>query len=254
MTSRLAASLAAALALLAVAPAAHAATFQTGQMRFTVSGSWVNTGTATTSCDDPVTGDSKPVQYPASERVTFKGTSAGRINYRGLVGRSIFFERIGARPRVKVTVTRTATPPAGRCETEGKPDCGTRTLTGVANPEFSGPVRAGRAVRLTFDFARTATSFRFSDPFKACALPSSGPDWWGGAMSPVGDRFDFQSAALDVPAPKGFYSKRSRTFSGSATRRYKGDPGVTQGPATATLKMKVKVSRTGIRSQPAFGS
>ena len=242
------------LLLLAVAPAADAATFQTGQMRFTVSGSWVNTGTATTSCDDPVTGDSKPVQYPAVERATFKGTSAGRIGYRGLVGRSIFFERIRARPKVKVTVTRRATPPAGRCETEGKPDCGTRTLAGVASPEFEGPFRAGRPVKLSFDFARTATSYRFSDPFKACALPSSGPDWWAGAMSPVGDGYDFQSAALDVPATSGFYAKRRHTFSGSATRRYKGDPGVTEGPAKATLKMKVTVSRKVTKSQPAFGS
>ena len=248
------ATLLAAVALLAVAPAADAATFQTGQVRFTVSGSWVNSGTATTSCDDPVTGDSKPVQYPAGERVTFKGTSAGRIGYRGLVGRSIFFERIRARPMVRVTVTRTATPPAGRCETDGKSDCGTRTLTGVANPEFEGPFRAGRPVKLSFDFARTATSYRFSDPFKACALPSSGPDWWAGAMSPAGDGYDFQSAALDVPAPKGFYAKRRQTFSGSATRRYKGDPGVTQGPAKATLKMKVTVGRKVTKSQPAFGS
>ena len=211
MNSRLPVTLAAVLALLAAAPAAHAATFQAGQMRFTVSGSWASSGTATTSCDDPVTGDSKPVQYPAGERVTFKGTSAGRISYRGLVGRSIFFERIGARPKIKVTVMRTATPPAGRCDTQGTPDCGTRTLTGVANPEFEGPFRAGRPVRLRFDFARTATSYRFADPFKACALPAAGPDWWASAMSPVGNGFDFQAAALDVPSPRGFYAKCRRT-------------------------------------------
>ena len=252
MNSRLPVTLAAALALLAAAPAAHAATFQAGQMRFTVSGSWVSSGTATTSCDDPVTGDSKPIQYPSAERVTFKGTSAGRISYRGLVGKSIFFERIAARPRIRVKATRTATPPAG-CKPEATPDCGTRTLTGVANPEFEGPVRPGRPVKLRFDFARTATSYRFADPFKGCALPAAGPDWWAAAMGPVGNDFDFQAAALDVPSPKGFYAKRRRTFSGSVTRRFKGDPGVTIGSSTATLKMKVSVSRRVTRSQPAFG-
>ena len=220
-------------------------------MRFTVSGSWVASGSASADCTDPATGDSKLVSYPSTERVTFKGTSAGRISYRGLVGRSIFFERIGARPRVKVTVTRTATPPPG-CRPDATPDCGTRTLTGVANPQFEGPFRRGRPVRLRFDFARTATSYRFADPFKSCALPGAGPDWWAAAMSPVGSDFDFQAAALDVPSPKGFYAKRRRTFSGSATRRFKGDPGISQGPSTATLKMKVGVSRRVTKSQPAF--
>lgn len=252
MNSHLRTTLLAVAGLLAATPVADAATFQQGQMRFTVSGSWVASGVASADCDDPVTGDRK-VRFPAAERVTFKGTSAGRVGYRGLVGRSIFFERIGARPKVRITVTRSATPPAG-CQLENRPDCGTRTLTGVANPEFEGPVRAGRPVKLRFDFARTATSYRLSDPFKGCPLPSAVQGWWAAAMSPVGDDFDFQAAALDLPSPKGLYARRSRTFSGSATRRYKGDSGAGEGPATATLKLKVGVSRKVTKSQPAFGS
>ena len=222
-------------------------------MRFTVSGTWLNSGSATADCADPPTGDSKLVPYPSTERVTFKGTSAGRLSYRGLVGRSIFFERIGARPKVKVTVTRTATPPAG-CETDGTPDCGTRTLTGVANPEFEGPFRPGRPVKLRFDFARTSTSYRFSDPFNACALPSAGPGL-------VGRRDESGRRRLRLPVRRPGRAVDEGLLRQAPARRsparppaaYKGDPGIGPGPATATLRMKVGISRKVTKSQPAFG-
>jgi hypothetical protein len=238
----------------ALAAPAQAATYQEGKLGFTVSGSWVASGPASVDCSDKETGELRQVEYPVTERVTFTGRGSGRIGYRGIVGRSIFFNRIFARPKVTVSVSRTPGPPAG-CELSSPADCGPRSLSGVANPKFEGPLRSSKPVKLQFDFARTKSSFRFSDPFERCPGPAAGPDWWASAMNPVGgDGYDFQAAALDVASPRTFYRKRRQTFSGSATKRYKGDPGRGVRPSSATLKMKVGVTRTVTKSQPAFGN
>lgn len=241
MNSHLRIPLLALLLVGALAAPAQAATYQSGKLRFTVSGSWVHTGQNFVDCRN-AEGDLEPVKFAVTERVRVTGLSSGRIGYQGLVGRSIFFNRIYATPKVTVTVTRTAPRPA--CDDSREAwDCGSKTLRGVANPEFEGPFPFGTAVRLRFDFARTRSSFRFDDPFKTCPGPDNGPGWFAAAMTKATNPFDWQAAALDVPSPKGFYRKRRQTFSGSVTKRYKGDAGRGQGDASATLKMKVGIRR-----------
>jgi hypothetical protein len=245
------ATLLTAVALLAVAPAAEAATFQEGSMKFTVSGSWVTSGPTIVDCQDRSSGETTTLKPTITERVTFRSTSAGRVAYKGLVGRSIFFGRIGATPKVKLSVSRGPNPPAN-CSSSPAPDCGPKALAGVANPEFEGPLRMGGKVDLRFDFAKSPKSFRFADPFRQC--PEARPGWFAAALGNSGDAQGLQAAAIGNPSVKRLYGRRSQTFSGSATQRFKGDPGIGLGPSSATLKMKVKVTRKVTKSQPAFGS
>jgi len=247
------ATLLTAVLVLVVAPPAHAATFQEGRLKFTVSGSWVASGPTIVDCQDRSSGETTVLKPTITERVTFRSTSAGRVAYKGLVGRSIFFGRIGATPKVKLSVSRGPNPPAN-CSSSPAPDCGSRTLGGVANPEFEGPLRMGGKVGLGFDFAKSRTSFRFADPFRRCPEPGAGPGWFAAALGNSGDAQGLQAAAIGNPSVKRLYGRRSQTFSGSATKRFKGDPGIGLGPSSATLKMKVTVSRKVTKSQPAFGS
>ena len=223
-----------AVALLAAAAPASASTFESGSLSFGVSGSWVSTGAVTRSCNGA------DVSYSVTERVKIRGLSRGRIGYQGTVGKSVFFNRISKYPKVRLTVSRTTSPPGVICA--GNPlDCGTRTLNGLAKPEFSGPFRSSGRLDLHVVFARTRSASQFPDPFRECPLPDTGPGWFADAVDrPVGGSFDWQAKALGYPKPRGFYAKRSRTLKGTERR---------QG---ATLKLKMSLKRKIRVRKPSF--
>ena len=225
--------LAAALTLLAAAAPASASTFESGSLTFGVSGSWVSTGAVTRSCGGA------DVSYNVTERVKVRGLSRGRIGYQGTVGRSVFFNRIAKYPKVRLAVSRTTSVPLN-CP--GSPlDCGTRTLNGLAKPEFSGPFRSRGRLDLHLVFARTRFASQFPDPFDNCPLSDEGPGWFADAVDrPVGGEFDWQAKTLGYPRPRGFYAKRSRTLRGTEKR---------QG---ATLKLKLSLKRRIRVRKPSF--
>ena len=233
---RLLVPLAAALTLLAAAAPASASTFESGSLTFGVSGSWVSTGPVTRSCGGA---SNTELTYNVTERVKVSGRSKGRIGYQGTVRRSVFFNRIAKYPKVRLTVSRT-TSPAVNCA--GNPlDCGTRTLNGLAKPEFSGPFRSSGRLDLHVVFARTRAASQFPDPFRDCPLPDTGPGWFADAVDrPVGGTFDWQAKSLGYPKPRGFYARRSRTLKGSVRR---------QG---ATLKLKMSLKRKIRVRKPSF--
>ena len=230
---RLLVPLAAALALLAVATPASASTFESGSLSIGVSGSWVSTGSVTRSCGGA------EASYTVTERVKIRGLSKGRIGYQGTAGKSVFFNRISKYPKVRLSVSRTSGP-AAVC-TGPTPRCGTRTLTGVAKPEFEGPFRSNGRVELRLVFARTKASSPFPDPFPDCPLPDEGPGWFAKAVDrPVGSSYDWQAKTLRWPRTKAFYAKRKRTVSGTGRR---------QG---ATLKLKMSLKRKIRVRKPSF--
>ena len=221
------------LTALAAAAPASGSTFESGSLSYGVSGSWVSAGKVTRSCGGA------DATFTVTERVKVRGLSRGRIGYQGTVRRSVFFNRITKYAKVRLSVSRTASPPM---VCPGAPaDCGTRTLSGVAKPEFSGPFRSSGRVDLRLVFARTRFASPFPDPFDSCPLPDEGPGWFADAVDrPVGGDFDWQAKTLRYPRTKAFYARRSRTLRGT-TRR--------QG---ATLKLKLSLKRTIKVRKPSF--
>jgi hypothetical protein len=214
---------------LALAGAADArGTYQEGRLTYSVSGSYVATATDTTSCDAP---------FQATEKVSFS-SGRGLAKYQGDVGKTPFFGARGEHgAKLKLTVTRAATPPAG-CQPTGAPDCGTHTLEGYVSSEFEGPFRAGRPLDLHVRMGGAKYELGFKSPYKSCGVDAFGPFSGDVLNPPTGAGFDAQAKALHYPRSKGFWARKRRTLSGTA--RTKG----------LVFHMKMKLVRTTTKSKP----
>lgn len=203
-------------------------TYQEGRLTYSVSGSYVATGTETSSCDTP---------YPVVERVSFS-SGRGLARYRGDVGKTPFFGARGEHgASLRLAVSRTASPPAG-CQLPQKLDCGTHVIKGYVSSRFEGPLRAGRPLDLHVHFGDGKFSFGFKSPFTTCGEDSLGPFSGDVINPPIGSGFDAQARALHYPRPKGFWGRKRRTLAGTA--RTKG----------LVFHMELKLARTTTKSRP----
>jgi hypothetical protein len=221
------------LATLALAGTADArGTYQEGRLSYAVSGSYVATGTDTTSCDTP---------YPVVEKVSFS-SGHGIAKYQGDVGKTPFFGGRGEHgAKLKLTVSRTASPPAG-CQLSETPDCGTHVLKGYVSSQFEGPFRAGRPLDLHVRVGDGRFSSSFKSPFSTCGADALGP-FSGDVINPsTGSGFDAQAKALHYPRPKGFWGHKRLTLAGTTHHKSTG--------STLTFHMKMKLARTTTKSRP----
>jgi hypothetical protein len=230
-----------ALTAAVAAPAcAHAAgTYEEGKLAYKISGSYVAKGTANLSCTEDLPGGAfrdVDLAYPVTEKVTFKSTT-GVVGYQGLVGKSVFFNRIRKYPKITIRVSRTGRPP-GRCP-KVPSDCGTKKVKGAVLGDFEGPFIPGRRMDLHVDFLTSRKGSHIGDPYKDCPVGEESAGWFADAVGPpVGSDYDFQAKALRYPKVKAFYSRKRRTLSGSSKSR------------NSKLKMKMTLKRTITKRQP----